>query len=101
MTKNFSALRRGVGIAVGTSNDTKPLGPDLALVGASVDVLIDNRGAADAYFLLGGPDVTAVVAEAFRIPAGAIAVYGKGNATHIATVGVQATNLVVFLGEGL
>lgn len=101
MSKNFTATRPGKTIAVGTSNAATQLDADLNMAASASDVLIDNRGPADAYVLFGSSQAAATAATAVRIPAGSIAIYGKGSATHIATIAGAATTLTVHLGEGL
>lgn len=101
MSKNFTATRSGLAIAVTAASVAVQLNADLNIAQAAPDVLIDNRGNADCYIRFGVAGDVATVATGVRIPAGSIAIYGKASATHIAVIGDAATALVVHLGEGL
>lgn len=101
MSKNFTATRDGVAIAVTAASAVTQLNPDLNIAASAPDVLIDNRGNSDCYIKFGSADVSASAALGLRLPAGSIAIYGKANATHIAVIGAAATSLVVHLGEGV
>lgn len=101
MSKNFSATRDGLAIAVTTGSLATQLSADLVVAAAAPDALIDARGSFDSYIKFGGPDVTVTIATGVRIPAGSMGLYGKGNATHMAAIGDGATQLVVHLGEGV
>lgn len=100
--RNFAAVRAGQTVAVSTVAAAVALaGTDANAVASAQDVLIDNRGTADAFVLFGGPDVSVSVATGVRVPAGAMAIYGKANATHIAVLGQGITSLALHLGEGV
>lgn len=102
MSKNFAAVRDGLPITVTTGAvAATSLGGDDKLVAAATDVLIDNRGDFDAYIKFGPTDAVVSKATGVRIPAGSLAIYGKGNATHIAVIGDGVTSLTVHLGEGV
>lgn len=99
MSKNFTATRDGLTIAVTTALvAATALGADAS---SATDALIDNRGNYDAYIKFGAADVAVGITTGVRIPAGSLAIYGKGNATHIAVIGDGATSLTVHLGEGV
>ena len=100
MSNNFAATRAGMAVPVTTASVNWSLGADARLVGAATDVLIDNRGTADAYVVFGGDGAVVTVATGLRIPPGSQQIYAKGNTTNMAVIGGAATNLVLHLGAG-
>lgn len=102
---NFDATRPGALIAVTTGNQnvslTTLLGVSAAVVASAPDVLFDNRGGADCYVLFGDASTVVTSGTGVRVPAGAMPLFGKGSATHIAVIGAAVTSLMVHLGKGV
>lgn len=97
MSTNFPAT--GVGLAIAAAG-VHSLGAG-AHVPVARDVMIDNRGAVDAYIRFGDASVTVAAATGMRVPPGAMFIFGKSASTHVAVaVNSGAPSLVVHLGEG-
>ena len=99
---NFTATRAGKTIAVTTgSAPAVPISDDATASGAT-EVLVDCRGDYDVAFMFGGPDVTVTWATGIRIPAGSVAPFGKGSATHIAVIAKDgASSVTLHVGTGV
>lgn len=103
MSKNFDCLNDGQVVSVTTSSQVVVLGvsgSSALRAKAAGELMLDNRGGADCYVRAGGADAVATTASA-RVPAGAIMIFGKANASHLAVIGAAATTLVVYAGEGV
>lgn len=102
MSKNFDCLGDGQVVTVTTSSQVIVLGvsgTNAQRAKAAADVMLDNRGAAACYVRAGDSSVAAT-SSCVRVPAGAIMIYGKSNASHLAVIGDGATTLLVHTGEG-
>ena len=101
MSKNFRGYGDdGVLVPVTAASATTPLHTNPNMARAAQDVLVDNRGTADAYIRVGDDTVSASTL-CVRVPAGAVLAFSKGQFTHIAAITASGTtSLVVHLGEG-
>lgn len=95
---NFSATRPGQVIPVTTAAVPHLLASDSRHAG---DVMLDNRGNADAFIMFGASDVSTDKATGVRVLAGTMIILGKSSATHIAVIGDAATSLTLHYGKGV
>lgn len=103
-SRNFPCnTRAGQTFSVTTSSQTFQPGSNAdekAFYKAAVDWLFDNRGGAACYVVAGDSGVGAATVLSIRIPAGAMAVWSKGNSSHFSVIGDGATTLVAHAGVG-
>ena len=94
MSRNFPCtLGDGIALAATTTSARVSVSAVPENLAAD-DVLIDNRGAVDAYVCAGGATVVATDL-CVRVPAGQGVIFAKGRATHVAAKTASGTTSLV------
>lgn len=94
MSQNFQAKQAGsVTVTATTASAAASLGS------RPTAVRVYNASAQTVFIEFGNSAVTATVAASIPVPAGAVEVFEKGEATHVATI-VAATTGVLYFTPG-